>query len=169
MRRTITLHVLEHRDGQHYAYALAYPFEHDDGGQAQATRRGRERNACTVRALAIIVQAMNRARPAGALPGFNYDTALAHLEAEGREYGRGARLEDLLSVLDRLAYTTERRSFPARRGERRMNPATFCRQHPSGVWLLNMARHVSVCVDGIIRDAEPLRPDACIYTAYRID
>lgn len=59
-------------------------------------------------------------------------------------------------------------SFPAERGKDRMNGHTFCNKYQSGAYILNMARHWTCCVDGVIYDTWDCR-DKCVYTAYEID
>lgn len=58
-------------------------------------------------------------------------------------------------------------SFPAERGKKRMTGEEFSRTHPTGRYILNMARHWSCCVDGIIYDTWDCS-ERCVYTAYQI-
>ena len=58
-------------------------------------------------------------------------------------------------------------SFPAKRGEPRMNGETFCRTHPRGSYVLSMAGHLSACVDGVIYDTWDCS-SKCVYQAYEI-
>ena len=44
------------------------------------------------------------------------------------------------------------RSFPAKRGQPRMNGERFCRAYPKGRYILSMAGHLSCCIDGVIYD-----------------
>ena len=43
-------------------------------------------------------------------------------------------------------------SFPAKKGESRMNGEKFCKLYPKGRYILCMANHLTACVDGIIYD-----------------
>lgn len=58
-------------------------------------------------------------------------------------------------------------SFPAKAGKPRMNGERFCKAYPKGRYILNMAGHLSCCVDGIIYDTWDTR-NKCVYTAYEI-
>lgn len=69
----------------------------------------------------------------------------------------------LLEVL----HTTELK-FPAVKGASRMNGKRFSQMFPNGRYILNMAGHLSCCVNGIIYDTWDCS-DKCVYSAYRID
>lgn len=58
-------------------------------------------------------------------------------------------------------------SFPAIKGQKRMNGERFCKAFPNGSYILNMAGHWSCCVDGIIYDTWDCS-EKCVYTAYKI-
>ena len=58
-------------------------------------------------------------------------------------------------------------SFPAVRGEPRMNGERFCIKYPKGTYILQMARHVVCCIDGCLYDTWDCS-DKCVYTAYKI-
>lgn len=58
-------------------------------------------------------------------------------------------------------------SFPAVRGEKRMNGERFCREYSKGRYILCMAGHWSCCVDGVIYDTWDCS-EKCVYTAYEI-
>ena len=58
-------------------------------------------------------------------------------------------------------------SFPAVKGQARMNGYLFCEMFPKGSYILRMAKHLSCCVDGVIYDTWDCR-DKCIYAAYKI-
>lgn len=62
----------------------------------------------------------------------------------------------------------ERLSFPAVKGERRMNPATFCETYTQGRYICRVAKHVFAVIDGVVHDEIENRPDRCIYLAWRI-
>lgn len=46
----------------------------------------------------------------------------------------------------------EKLSFPAKAGQKRMTAGTFSEKYTQGKYILNMAKHWSCCVDGIIYD-----------------
>ena len=58
-------------------------------------------------------------------------------------------------------------SFPAVKGMPRMNGERFCKAYPKGRYLLNMAGHLSCCVDGVIYDTWNCE-QKCVYQAYKI-
>jgi len=127
-----------------------YPFQHNDGGRA-TSRRPRQSNDCTVRAFAI----------AEDLP---YDEAYDALAHAGRKSWKGFSMSRWLD--HQPGYV--RLPFPAVKGERRMNPTTFCRQFPSGRYICKTAKHVFAVVDGVLNDDWAQEPDRCIYTAWRV-
>lgn len=58
-------------------------------------------------------------------------------------------------------------SFPAKKGQPRMNGERFCKAYPKGSYILSMAGHWSTCVDGVIYDTWDTS-DKCVYTAYKM-
>lgn len=58
--------------------------------------------------------------------------------------------------------------FPAVKGASRMNGKRFSQMFPNGRYILNMAGHLSCCVNGIIYDTWDCS-DKCVYSAYRIN
>lgn len=56
-------------------------------------------------------------------------------------------------------------SFPASKGEARMNGRTFCEQYPKGRYILRMAKHWTACVDGVIYDTWDCS-EKCVYFAF---
>lgn len=69
----------------------------------------------------------------------------------------------LLEVL----HTTELK-FPAVKGASRMNGKRFSQVFPDGRYVLNMAGHLSCCVNGVIYDTWDCT-EKCVYSAYRIN
>lgn len=60
-----------------------------------------------------------------------------------------------------------RMSFPAVKGEPRMNGERFCENFPKGRYVLQMAGHLTACVDGVIYDTWDCS-DKCVYKAWEI-
>lgn len=59
-------------------------------------------------------------------------------------------------------------SFPPQAGRPRMNGERFCSIYPKGNYILNMAGHWSVCIDGVIKDTwDPSLK--CVYSAWKIE
>lgn len=59
-------------------------------------------------------------------------------------------------------------SFPAVKGEPRMNGKTFAYTFPKGTYVLRMAGHISVCKDGVIYDTWDCRAK-CVYNAFKVE
>lgn len=57
--------------------------------------------------------------------------------------------------------------FKAVRGEPRLKGSDFTEQHPQGTYILKMAGHVTVCVDGVILDIWDCTYRS-VYTAWEI-
>lgn len=131
-------------------WGLEYPFVWSDGGRA-VSRRPKQSNDCTVRAVAI---ALN----------MSYDHAYDLLAGAGRKCWSGFDVVGWLAAQD----WAEKIPFPAEKGRRRMNPAEFSKRFASGRYICRVAKHVFAVVDGVIHDSNEQRPDRCIYTAWRI-
>ena len=70
------------------------------------------------------------------------------------------------TVVERRGY--QKLSFPAVKGESRMNGHTFTKKFPKGTYILRMAKHLSCCIDGVIYDTFDCR-DKCVYTAWKVE
>lgn len=125
-------------------------FCQSDAGRS-TSKRPRQGNDCTVRALAI-------AR------GLTYDEAYELLRAAGRRSGGRFSLTTWLKSQPWATY----QPFPAVRGQRRMNPYRFCREFQAGAYICRTAKHVFAVVDGIIYDIDPPRNDRCVYCAWAV-
>jgi hypothetical protein len=125
-------------------------FNITDAGRS-AGRRPKQRNDCTVRAIATV-------------KGLAYDEAYDLLKQSGRTSGLGFNLGDWLK--DKTWAT--KISFPAVKNQRRMNPVSFVQKYPKGIFVCFVSKHVFACVDGVIHDDTPIRADRCIYTAWEI-
>lgn len=133
-------------------------FNYNDGGRLQS-KRPREDNDCTVRAVAIAF-------------GVSYDTAYDFFKLHGRKPDDGYHITDLF--YDYLqpgkllfGHTVTKIPFQAKKGHQRMYMAAFCHIYPRGVYILRLAYHVSTCLDGIINDTW-WEPTDMVYTAYKI-
>lgn len=131
--------------------SFSYPWQWNDGGRS-SSRRPRQSNDCTVRALAIAA-------------GVPYDSAYDLLKKLGRKSGVGFRLGDWL--IDQSWAT--KLPFPAVKGQRRMNPDSFAQTFPGGVFICKTAKHVYCVLDGVVQDTVENDPMRCIYTAWKID
>lgn len=131
-------------------HLLRYVWQPTDAGRS-ASKRPRQTRDCTVRALAT-------AR------GLSYDEAFDILKEAGRKGRTGFRMSEWLNQQP----WAEKISFPAKKGQRRMNPSTFTAQFPSGHYIVKVARHVIAISDGVLHDDTEVPPDRCIYTAWKI-
>lgn len=59
----------------------------------------------------------------------------------------------------------KRMSFPATAGKKRMNGERFCEAFPKGRYVLQMAGHLTACVDGVIYDTWDCS-EKCVYKAW---
>lgn len=131
-------------------FLLEYPFRFHDGGRL-SSRRPKQSNDCTVRALAI----------ARELP---YDEAYDTLAAAGRKCARGFHFAPWAT---RQPYF-RKHAFQAVKGQSRMNVAKFCETHPQGRWVVRTAKHVLAVVDGVAHDIFESDPNRCVYTAWEV-
>lgn len=58
-------------------------------------------------------------------------------------------------------------SFPAVKGQKRMNGERFCKAYPKGSYVLQMANHLTACVNGVIYDTWDCS-EKCVYRAWKI-
>lgn len=93
--------------------ACEYPLVITDAGRS-TSKRPRQRDDCTVRAVAIALD-------------LSYDDAYELLASAGRKCGKRFQLDDWL----KFQPFARRESFPAAKGERRMNPVRFCEERVS--------------------------------------
>jgi hypothetical protein len=131
-------------------WGLRYQWQPTDAGRSQS-RRPKQSNDCTVRAVASAY-------------GLDYDTAYDKLAAAGRKCFDGFHLGPWLD--DQGA---EKLSFPAVKGQKRMNPAKFCAAYPKGRFICRTAKHVFAVIDGVVFDTWEQRPDRCIYVAWQVE
>jgi hypothetical protein len=130
---------------------LAVYFRHNDGGRS-CSKRPKQKSDCTVCAVAIAF-------------GMPYDCAYDLLRDAGRKCSRGFAFHDWARRHPNLL---EWISFPAVKGQTRMNPAKFCNQFRSGAWICRSAKHVFAVIDGVIQDTSAPSPGRCIYGAYHV-
>lgn len=133
----------------------ALPFQVSDAGRAQS-RRPRQANDCTVRALALAC-------------GMPYDEAYAILAAAGRSSGGRFQFSRWLKSAGCPGFSFAWQGFPAVRGQRRMNPYAFAGSHPEGRFILKTAHHVLPCIRGVLMDTHAPASGRCVYGAWRVD
>ena len=127
-----------------------YPWLRTDAGRSNSARP-KQKNDCTVRALALV-------------RGFTYDEAYDTLANAGRKCSNGFHIG---TWLERQPSVTKI-SFPAIKGQTRMNPVKFAEQFPKGRFICRTAKHVYAVIDGVALDTARSKPNRCIYNAWRI-
>jgi hypothetical protein len=133
---------------------VKYPFVYTDGGRSES-RRPRQASDCTVIALAV----------AADLP---YDEAYDILKDAGRKSHRGFNFRAWADNQIVRDWFFEWVSFPAVKGQRRMNPVRFCCEFPKGRYIARVAKHVVAVVDGTMYATFPERDDRCIYGVWAL-
>jgi len=73
--------------------------------------------------------------------------------------------ENWKKYFDHMGYT--KMSFVAVKGSPRMNGYGFCQKYNKGVYILRMAKHLTVCIDGVIFDTWNCL-DKCVYNAWKV-
>jgi hypothetical protein len=138
--------------GQEYLHAA--PLKFSDGGRSKS-RRPRQKNDCTVVALANAT-------------GADYDTCYDTLAKAGRKCSRGFSFRVWAKTARFEGWSFREMSFPAVKGMRRVNPASFALKHTEGRFILKVSKHVMACVDGVIVDAYRSAGDRCVYGAWEL-
>ncbi|MHB1696541.1 MAG: hypothetical protein ACYCSQ_00315 [bacterium] len=128
---------------------VEYRYFKTDAGRS-SSKRPRQINDCTVRAVAMAFS-------------ISYDEAYDRLKSFGRKCGRGFHIDDYMSVAG-----AKKISFPAVKGEYRMNTWKFCREYDKGTYICRVAKHVFTVIDGVVCDMVPPFLDRCIYKAWEI-
>ncbi len=128
-------------------------FCHTDAGRAES-RRPKQRNDCTVRALASVM-------------AWPYDQAYDLVAAAGRKSGKPFRMAPKTYLPQKdLPFTTICHIFPAKAGESRMALGRFCAEHPDGRFIVRVAKHVVAVINGIAYDEGSLDENRCVYRAW---
>lgn len=134
-----------------------------DGGRSES-KRPRQSNDCTAVALALAT-------------GVSYDAAYDYLKNErGRKCNRGANFPSNRKNDSAFGYDFIWESYPAIKGQRRMNIASFCATHPTGTYIARVSKHVFLVRDGIVYDAYQdygsnnriLEPRRCVYGSWKV-
>lgn len=135
---------------------MTYPLNITDAGRA-LSKRGRARNDCTVRAMALVTR-------------LAYDDAYDLLAKAGRKSGQKF---DLRLFLKRQSMINGRKfiweNYPAEAGYPRMNISRFCSEKVSGTYICRSAKHVFAVIDGVAQDDHQTYDERCIYGAFRVE
>lgn len=133
-------------------------YQFNDGGRSNS-KRPKQKNDCTVRALVIATD-------------MKYDEVYDLLKDAGRKASKGFQLGEWLSTVDTVSILGRKfnvMTFPAVKGQRRMNPEAFSERFPKGVFICKTAKHVFAVIDGVQYDTFQERPDRCIYKAWKVE
>jgi len=136
-------------------------YVYTDAGRS-ASKRDRQNNDCTVRAVALAYD-------------MAYDDAYDLLAGLGRKCGKGFFLNRFFDKVIKSGNGVfkgkkiAKYSFPSIEGKSRMNLHTLSKLY-SGAWIPRISRHMNFMNEGVVYDEiNPLDLHRrCVYTAYRI-
>lgn len=131
-----------------------YKYQYTDGGKS-LSKRPKQINDCTVRALAIVAN-------------IAYDEAYDLLSERGRICNKrfffpNKAKDDCIAGL-----ILKWKSFPAIKGQERMNIGKFGIEHPKGIYVCKTAKHVFAVIDGVVYDSFESYPERCIYGMWTV-
>jgi len=128
---------------------MSFEWEQNDGGR-RFSRRPRQKEDCTVRALAIAT-------------GTDYDIAYDEL----RERGRDSHRRFPFSIITREVVFGH--IFVWYEFDWQMTAEEFCEQHPDGTFILQMKGHVMCVKDGVVYDTHKVEDSRPVKGAWRIE
>ena len=133
-----------------------FPYFYNDAGRLQS-KRSKQKNDCTVRALALSAEV-------------DYDVAYDLLKYRGRKASKGHFFPKQRSDDIAFGYKFIWKSFPAVKGQKRMNPERFAIEFPKGVYICKTVKHVYAVIDGIINDIEKVSwfDGKCVYGCWKV-
>jgi hypothetical protein len=129
-----------------------FPFVQTDAGRS-ASKRPKQSNDCTVRAWA-------------AANNIAYDEAYDYLKSFGRKSHKGIHFNNFAKSHDDILIKF---TFPAVKGQTRMNIEAFCKQYSKGKFIIKTAKHVLAVIDGVAYDDARPSPTRCVYCAYKVN
>lgn len=121
----------------------------------------KEKRDCVVRATALAF-------------GLSYNDAHFLMASMGRAEGKGTPDEMYHKVWKDVAEEQGKaiikHSFPAKKGNKRMNVLDFCKTHPVGTFITRQAGHVATVINGMLHDDRMAwwSWERCVYTAFEI-
>jgi len=128
-------------------------FAYDDGGRSES-RRPKSKNDCVVRALAIATSQ-------------TYDESYEFWAKRGRQPHRGTDMKIVRRDFEKW-FGWPWVPFPAVKGQKRMSHPQFEHEHPTGIWIVREAGHISAVVNGVLHDTFLPWEGRCIYGAWRV-
>lgn len=127
------------------------PFQFFDA--RAGSKRPKQSNDCVIRAIS---RATNTP----------YDQIYDDFKSMGRKCGSGTPRP---MWKDYIKEDTTKLSFPAIKGQKRMNLPKFLVDYPKGGYIIQFAGHLSTVIDGVCFDLYRPADHRCIYAAYKIN
>jgi hypothetical protein len=136
---------------------MSFLYKYNDGGVV-GSKRSKQTRDCSVRAAAITF-------------GIDYDVCYDVMARNGRKSSCGMSREYFNKALQELGTTYNKKivylSFPAEKGNPRMNTQKFLEKYKEGKFILNQAGHFSAAVDGVSEDSFTTW-SRCVYSAWQV-
>lgn len=128
---------------------MTFEFEYHDGGR-RFSRRPRQKEDCTVRALVIAT-------------GADYDIAYDELKSRGRNSHRRFPFSIITKevIFDHV--------FVWQEFDPTITPVEFCERYTHGTFILQMKGHVMCVKDGVVYDTGRVSDNMAIKGAWRIE
>lgn len=138
---------------------MAYPYMKTDGGRSQS-KRPKQRNDCTVIALAVSAS-------------LTYDAAYDIVASRGRKCAEGYWFPFGFKTIrsgpmPEAGVRFDWISYPAVKYDRREHIDSFARSHKKGVFVLRLSKHVCAVVDGVVHDTHRTYDERCVYGAWKV-
>lgn len=129
-------------------------YKYADGGRT-TSKRPKQINDCTVRALSLTCD-------------LEYDDAYDLLKKAGRKSSQGFDFSGFIKKQQSInGKQIKWQPFQAVKGQPRMKPETFIKQFPKGKFILSIAGHVSVVINGVNYDTVA-QWRRCVYGMWEI-
>jgi len=128
---------------------MSFEFEQHDGGR-RFSRRPKQKEDCTVRALVIAT-------------GADYDEAYDEL----RSRGRGSHRRFPFSIITKEVIFGH--IFVWQQFEPNLNTTEFCEMYTCGTFILQMKGHVMCVKDGVVYDTGKVSESLAVSGAWRIE
>jgi len=122
-----------------------------DAGRSKS-RRPKQSKDCVVRAFAIALD-------------WSYDDMYDAMAQAGRKCSRSTPKRVWQTWISTRAL---RIGFNAHKGAPRMTLERFAQTHNSGVYVVQCAKHVMACVNGVMQDTAIPRRAACVYACWKV-
>ena len=128
-------------------------YHYDDAGRAKS-KRSKQTNDCVIRAISLTLK-----QP--------YDEVYDGFMALGRKCSRGTPKKVWQQFLNSDKRFV-RKPFPAVAGQPRMSLEKFAEIFDSGLYIVQMAGHLTTVINGSVYDVFEPRKDGCVYAVWRL-